>query len=225
MFGPLPLRYVDSAGYSFGVELIFYLGAIGVALKEVPIHFSDRADGESKIPKLQILRSAWDVLSLTVSASTVDWIWCQTRGWARLASSVGIARLLFAEEARRALRFLEAVAVALARGYLAARHATPSVMFIVFLLGAVWRLTRVCRMDLLQIPLLGLAAAALIAMNASVYETEWRHLAKCVDQATHRFNGQLDKEWPCIVEQLAWPPTPETRKGFLELRLGPFAND
>lgn len=62
----LPLRFVTASGYSYGVELVYYLRKIGVELREVPIHFVDRTRGKSKIPKLQIFRSAYDLLLLAL---------------------------------------------------------------------------------------------------------------------------------------------------------------
>lgn len=62
----LPLRFITASGYSYGVELVYYLRKIGVKLREVPIHFIDRARGKSKIPKLQIFRSAYDLLFLAI---------------------------------------------------------------------------------------------------------------------------------------------------------------
>jgi dolichol-phosphate mannosyltransferase len=56
----LPLRRVTADGYSYGVQLIYYLRKRGVDLREVPIHFVDRSRGASKIPRMQILREpAW----------------------------------------------------------------------------------------------------------------------------------------------------------------------
>lgn len=60
----LPLRYVAASGYSYGVELVYHLRKAGVELKEVPIHFVDRTRGASKIPRLQIIRSAFDLFIL-----------------------------------------------------------------------------------------------------------------------------------------------------------------
>jgi dolichol-phosphate mannosyltransferase len=60
----LPLRLVTASGYSYGVELVYQLQRAGVELREVPIHFSDRTHGASKIPRLQILKSALDLFVL-----------------------------------------------------------------------------------------------------------------------------------------------------------------
>jgi dolichol-phosphate mannosyltransferase len=60
----LPLRLITASGYSYGVELVYQLHRAGVELREVPIHFSDRTRGASKIPRLQILKSALDLLLL-----------------------------------------------------------------------------------------------------------------------------------------------------------------
>lgn len=62
----LPLRKIKSNGYSYGVQLIYYLKKAGVKLREVPIHFMDRTRGSSKIPRFQILLSAIDLVKLGV---------------------------------------------------------------------------------------------------------------------------------------------------------------
>jgi dolichol-phosphate mannosyltransferase len=62
----LPLRLVNASGYSYGVQLIYYLRKAGVELREVPIHFADRNRGASKIPRMQILASAFDLLALAL---------------------------------------------------------------------------------------------------------------------------------------------------------------
>jgi SAM-dependent methyltransferase len=61
----LPLRYLYSEGYSYGVQLVYYLREAGVELREVPIHFVDRTHGVSKIPKLEVMTSAVDLLVLS----------------------------------------------------------------------------------------------------------------------------------------------------------------
>ena len=64
----LPLRRVKASGYSYGVQLIYYLRRAGVQLREVPIHFTDRTHGASKIPRMQIVLSAVDLLELAAEA-------------------------------------------------------------------------------------------------------------------------------------------------------------
>jgi len=60
----LPLHRVHAAGYSYGVQLMYYLRRAGVEIREVPIHFTDRTQGASKIPRAQIVLSAVDLLNL-----------------------------------------------------------------------------------------------------------------------------------------------------------------
>ena len=60
----LPLRRISADGYSYGVQLIYYLRKLGVDLREVPIHFVDRTRGASKIPRVQILWSALDLVKM-----------------------------------------------------------------------------------------------------------------------------------------------------------------
>jgi dolichol-phosphate mannosyltransferase len=61
----LPLRRVKASGYSYGVQLVYYLRRAGIELREVPIHFTDRTHGASKIPRMQILVSALGLLKLS----------------------------------------------------------------------------------------------------------------------------------------------------------------
>lgn len=60
----LPLRRVNAGGYSYGVQIIYYLRKAGVSLREVPIHFADRRHSVSKIPRMQIVYSAIDLVRL-----------------------------------------------------------------------------------------------------------------------------------------------------------------
>jgi glycosyltransferase involved in cell wall biosynthesis/SAM-dependent methyltransferase len=62
----VPLHRLKSEGYSYGVELVYYLRKSGVLLQEIPIHFVDRLHGASKIPKLQIFKSAFDLVKLSL---------------------------------------------------------------------------------------------------------------------------------------------------------------
>lgn len=60
----LPLRHVHGSDYSYGIQLSYHLRKSGVTLREVPIHFTDPARRASKIPRLQVLLSAWDLFVL-----------------------------------------------------------------------------------------------------------------------------------------------------------------
>jgi glycosyltransferase involved in cell wall biosynthesis len=60
----LPFRHIDSDGYSYGMQLIFYLDRVGLELREVPIDFGARAAGSSKIPKSQLIRSGLNLMQL-----------------------------------------------------------------------------------------------------------------------------------------------------------------
>lgn len=64
----LPFRHIDSDGYSYGMQLIFYLHKAGIELREVPIDFGGRVAGSSKIPKSQLIRSSVNLMQL---------VWCR----------------------------------------------------------------------------------------------------------------------------------------------------
>jgi dolichol-phosphate mannosyltransferase len=51
------LNMVNSKGYSFFMETIFRINKLGFKIYEVPIHFKNRTQGKSKIPKLEIFRT------------------------------------------------------------------------------------------------------------------------------------------------------------------------
>ena len=47
-----------------GVKIIWYLKKLNIKFIETPIHFHDRKKGKSKLPKMQIFISAFDVFIL-----------------------------------------------------------------------------------------------------------------------------------------------------------------
>lgn len=53
---------LNAQGYSLGVKIIWMMNKLGANLIEVPIHLRDRNKGKSKIPKLQIFVSFFDLL-------------------------------------------------------------------------------------------------------------------------------------------------------------------
>jgi dolichol-phosphate mannosyltransferase len=54
-------------GYSFFMETVYRLHQAGFRLSEAPIHFRDRTAGESKIPRLEIVRGIMKLLHLSLS--------------------------------------------------------------------------------------------------------------------------------------------------------------
>ena len=58
----LPFNKLNAQGYSLGVKLVWYMKKLNANLIEVPIHFKDRNKGKSKIPKLQIFVSFFDLI-------------------------------------------------------------------------------------------------------------------------------------------------------------------
>ena len=62
----LPFDELNAQGYSLGVKLVWLMKKLNANLIEVPIHFRDRNKGKSKIPKLQIFISFFDLLSIKI---------------------------------------------------------------------------------------------------------------------------------------------------------------
>lgn len=60
----LPFDELNSQGYSLGVKLVWLMKKLNAKLIEVPIYFKDRNKGKSKIPKLQIFISFFDLIIL-----------------------------------------------------------------------------------------------------------------------------------------------------------------
>ena len=55
---------VESKGYSFFMETVIRINRLGFKSFEFPIHFKNREHGVSKIPKIEILRTLFNVLKL-----------------------------------------------------------------------------------------------------------------------------------------------------------------
>ena len=58
------LKDVSSRGYSFFMETVYQIHSRGFSIKQIPIHFADRKKGKSKIPKIEIIRTLFNVLKL-----------------------------------------------------------------------------------------------------------------------------------------------------------------
>ncbi len=55
---------INSKGYSFFMETIFRINKLGYEIKEIPIIFKNRTQGESKIPKIEIFRTLKNLVIL-----------------------------------------------------------------------------------------------------------------------------------------------------------------
>ncbi len=60
----LPYDELNAEGYSLGVKIVWLMKKLNAKLVETPIHFKHRNKGASKIPKLQIFISFFDLLIL-----------------------------------------------------------------------------------------------------------------------------------------------------------------
>ena len=61
------LKYVDSKGYSFFMETVYQIHRRGFVIKQIPIYFADRISGISKTPKIELIRTLFNVLKLRKS--------------------------------------------------------------------------------------------------------------------------------------------------------------
>ena len=63
----LPLDRIHSDGYGFQIEMNFHAWKRGFRIREIPIIFTDRVQGESKMSRRIILEAAWMVWRLRFS--------------------------------------------------------------------------------------------------------------------------------------------------------------
>lgn len=62
---------IKSRGYSFFMETIFLINKYKIQINEIPIHFKERIHGISKIPKIEILRTLFNLFRLKLSSIKV----------------------------------------------------------------------------------------------------------------------------------------------------------
>ena len=60
----LNISAIKSSGYSFFMETIFLINKINIKIHQIPIHFQSRFSGNSKIAKIEIFRTLFNVLRL-----------------------------------------------------------------------------------------------------------------------------------------------------------------
>jgi len=59
------LKMINSKGYSFFMETIYQINKFKYTTYEIPIIFASREQGKSKIPKIEIIRTLFNVLRLS----------------------------------------------------------------------------------------------------------------------------------------------------------------
>ena len=62
------INKVSSKGYSFFMETIYLLNLTENNIKQIPIRFKDRAEGNSKIPKVEIFRTLKNLFFLKIKS-------------------------------------------------------------------------------------------------------------------------------------------------------------
>ena len=69
--GNFHFNAVKSNGYSFFMETIFLINTLGFKILEFPIHFKNRKHGQSKIPKIEIFRTLFNVIKLFLKKTKI----------------------------------------------------------------------------------------------------------------------------------------------------------
>ena len=65
------LNDVNSKGYSFFMETIYHLSKKNFILKQIPIIFLDRKEGSSKIPKLELFRTLYNIFLIKLKIKKI----------------------------------------------------------------------------------------------------------------------------------------------------------
>ena len=68
--GDFHIKNVTSKGYSFLMETVYIINNKGINIKQIPIDFKERGRGNSKIPKIELLRTFLNVLRLKIKGNT-----------------------------------------------------------------------------------------------------------------------------------------------------------
>ena len=58
---------IKSSGYSFFMEVVYQINNMNYSMHEFPIHAKQRFSGESKIPKIEIIRTLFNLLRLKIN--------------------------------------------------------------------------------------------------------------------------------------------------------------
>lgn len=60
----LDFNKIESSGYSFFMEVVYQINIMNYSIHEIPIHAKQRFMGNSKIPRIEILRTLFNILRL-----------------------------------------------------------------------------------------------------------------------------------------------------------------
>jgi dolichol-phosphate mannosyltransferase len=66
----IPLDRIDSKGYAFQIETTYRALRAGYTVSEIPITFTDRETGTSKMSRSIVLEAVWKVPLLRLAALT-----------------------------------------------------------------------------------------------------------------------------------------------------------
>ena len=59
---------ISAKGYSFFMETIFQIHNKGISINQIPIYFANRKQGKSKIPKIELFRTLFNVFKLKLKS-------------------------------------------------------------------------------------------------------------------------------------------------------------
>jgi hypothetical protein len=119
---------------------------------------------------------------------------------------------------------LEAVVIGYTRGGLAPRYATPSMVFLLSLLGFGWRMSAtVAAAQTMRLAIIGLTCVAIIMANSPRNEYYWRqNIAGIHEAAATLRRGELPKDLPAILGGYPLSMVESLVMRMRQLHLGPF---
>ena len=68
--GDFHIKNVTSKGYSFLMETVYIINNKGINIKQIPIDFKERGRGNSKISKIELFRTFFNILRLKFKGNT-----------------------------------------------------------------------------------------------------------------------------------------------------------
>jgi hypothetical protein len=169
--------------------------------------------------------AAWMPYSLPLGAAllSVFLVCCIVFTWRSIIKREKVDRSAAVFLALASFVVLEAAVIGYTRG-LAPRFATPSMVFLLSLLGFGWRMSaNLAAAQTMRLILIGLAGVAIVMANSPRNEYWWRlHIASMNEATATLRGGELPKDLHAIFAGAPLPMIEELVMRMRQLHLGPF---
>ena len=61
-------KNISAKGYSFFMETVVQIHNKGITINQIPIYFANRKQGKSKIPKIELFRTLFNIIKLKLKS-------------------------------------------------------------------------------------------------------------------------------------------------------------